>query len=309
MPINIPDDLPAYETLKKENIFVMPEERAVHQDIRALEILFLNLMPTKIVTETQIFRLLSNSPLQVEVDLLHPATHDSKNTKKAHLTKFYNTFSDIKDKNYDGLIITGAPVEHLDFKEVDYWQELKKIMNWSLDHVFSTLFICWGAQAGVYHFYDIPKYPLDKKLFGIFPHKICKQKTNLLRGFDNQFWVPHSRYTEIRAKDIKEVNSLEILSVSKKAGIYLFARKDRRHIFATGHSEYDADTLKKEYERDLKKGLEISIPENYFKDDDPEKPPVVKWRAHANLLYTNWLNYCVYQETPYDLSKLKKPSL
>lgn len=306
MPIKIPNELPAAETLKNENIFIMPEERAVHQDIRELQILLLNLMPTKIITETQILRLLSNSPLQVEIDFLHTATHDSKNTAEAHLINFYNTFDEIKDKKYDGMIITGAPVEHLKFEDVDYWEELKKIMEWSLSHVYSTFHICWGSQAALYYHYGINKYPLSEKLFGIFSHKICKKHTDLLRGFDDVFQVPHSRYTEIKKEDIDKIESLELLSVSDTAGVYIAARKDGRQIFVTGHSEYDTETLKREYERDIKKGLDISVPVNYFPDDDPDKEPVVSWRSHSNLLFGNWLNYYVYQETPYDINKIKK---
>ncbi|MFW5984814.1 MAG: homoserine O-acetyltransferase MetA [Halanaerobiaceae bacterium] len=306
MPIKIPNDLPAAETLKNENIFVMPEERALRQDIRALKILFLNLMPTKIVTETQILRLLSNSPLQVDVELLHPATHESKNTSEAHLIKFYKTFNEIKDKKYDGLIITGAPVELLEFQQVDYWDELKKIMEWSVHNVFSTLHICWGAQAGLFYHYGIEKYPMSEKLSGIFRHKICSKHKKLLRGFDDEFYAPHSRFTKTRKEDIVNHKELELLSESEKAGVYIVGRKDSRQIFITGHSEYDALTLKREYIRDLNQGKDISIPENYFPDDDPEKEPLVKWRGHANLLFGNWLNYCVYQETPYDLSKIEK---
>lgn len=306
MPIKIPDELPAAETLRNENIFVMPEERAVHQDIRELQILFLNLMPTKIITETQILRLLSNSPLQVEVDLLHPATHTAKNTSQAHLMKFYNTFEEIKNNKYDGMIITGAPVEHLDFKEVDYWKELKQIMEWSLSHVYSTFHICWGAQAALYYHYNIGKYPLEEKLFGVYSHKIYKKHTDLLRGFDDEFYVPHSRYTEIKKEDIEKEEELELLSISDTAGVYIVIKKDGRQVFVTGHSEYDSETLKREYERDVKKGLDISVPDNYFPDNDPQQEPVVNWRGHSNLLFGNWLNYYVYQETPYDISKISR---
>ncbi len=305
MPIKIPDELPASDILKNENIFVMPEERALSQDIRALKILFLNLMPTKIITETQILRLLSNSPLQVEIDLLHPETHESKNTSEAHMIKFYKIFSEIKDNKYDGLIITGAPVEHLEFKEVDYWQELKTIMEWSKKNVFSSLHICWGAQAGLYYHYGIDKYPLDQKLSGIYSHRICKKHKSLLRGFDDLFYAPHSRYTGIKRADIENEKELELLSESDEAGVYIAARPEGRQIFVTGHSEYDALTLKREYIRDKKKGFDVSLPENYFPENNPEKDPVVKWRGHANLLFGNWLNYCVYQETPYDLNELK----
>jgi homoserine O-succinyltransferase len=305
MPIKIQDQLPAVETLENENIFVMKESRATHQDIRSLKILILNLMPTKIKTETQILRLIGNSPLQVDIDLMHPASHNSKNTSEEHLIKFYNTFEEIKDNKYDGMIITGAPVETLDFEEVDYWEELQKIMDWSLHHVFSTLHICWGSQAGLYHHYGIPKYSLDKKMFGVFPHYKNKKHVKLMRGFDDLFYVPHSRHTEIRREDIEKVEELEILSESEESGIYLAASKNGRQVFATGHSEYDRESLEDEYLRDINKGMEIAPPKNYYKDDDPEKEVIMRWRSHANLLFVNWLNYYVYQETPFDLSQLK----
>lgn len=300
MPIKIPDCLPAYETLVKENIFVMTEHRAIHQDIRPLRIAILNLMPTKIVTETQILRLIGNSPLQVDVVLLHPKSHVSKNTPQEHLIQFYRHFDDVKDQKFDGLIITGAPVETLEFEEVDYWEELTRIMEWSKTHVFSTFHICWGAQAALYYHYEIPKYPLEKKMFGVFPHRINKQYVKLFRGFDDVFYVPHSRHTTVLRKDIDKVNELEILSESDEAGIYIVMSKDGKQVFITGHSEYDAGTLRNEYLRDKAKGLDIQIPKNYFPNDDETKEPVVSWRGHANLLYTNWLNYYVYQETPYD---------
>jgi homoserine O-succinyltransferase len=300
MPIKIPDCLPAYETLVKENIFVMTEHRAIHQDIRPLRIAILNLMPTKIVTETQILRLIGNSPLQVDVVLLHPKSHVSKNTPQEHLIQFYRHFDDVKDRKFDGLIITGAPVETLEFEEVDYWEELTRIMEWSKTHVFSTFHICWGAQAALYYHYGIPKYPLEKKMFGVFPHRINKQYVKLFRGFDDVFYVPHSRHTTVLRKDIEKVNELEILSESDEAGIYIVMSKDGKQVFITGHSEYDAGTLRNEYLRDKAKGLDIQIPKNYFPNDDETKEPVVSWRGHANLLYTNWLNYYVYQETPYD---------
>lgn len=300
MPIKIPDCLPAYETLVKENIFVMTEHRAIHQDIRPLRIAILNLMPTKIVTETQILRLIGNSPLQVDVVLLHPKSHVSKNTPQEHLIQFYRHFDDVKDQKFDGLIITGAPVETLEFEEVDYWEELTRIMEWSKTHVFSTFHICWGAQAALYYHYEIPKYPLEKKMFGVFPHRINKQYVKLFRGFDDVFYVPHSRHTTVLRKDIEKVNELEILSESDEAGIYIVMSKDGKQVFITGHSEYDAGTLRNEYLRDKAKGLDIQIPKNYFPNDDETKEPVVSWRGHANLLYTNWLNYYVYQETPYD---------
>jgi homoserine O-succinyltransferase len=278
----------------------MTEHRAIHQDIRPLRIAILNLMPTKIVTETQILRLIGNSPLQVDVVLLHPKSHVSKNTPQEHLIQFYRHFDDVKDQKFDGLIITGAPVETLEFEEVDYWEELTRIMEWSKTHVFSTFHICWGAQAALYYHYGIPKYPLEKKMFGVFPHRINKQYVKLFRGFDDVFYVPHSRHTTVLRKDIEKVNELEILSESDEAGIYIVMSKDGKQVFITGHSEYDAGTLRNEYLRDKAKGLDIQIPKNYFPNDDETKEPVVSWRGHANLLYTNWLNYYVYQETPYD---------
>lgn len=306
MPIKIPDDLPAKETLNNENIFVMGEERAIHQDVRPLKIAILNLMPTKIATETQLLRLIGNTPIQVEIELLHPKTHTSKNTSEEHLTKFYKTFDEVKDLKFDGLIITGAPVEHMEFEEVNYWEELKQIMEWSLSNVYSTFHICWGAQAGLYYHYGIKKYLLKEKLFGIFEHRIYKPNTMLLRGFDDVFYVPHSRHTEIRMEDVLKVNELDILSDSEEAGIYVIKTDGGRQIFVTGHSEYDQYTLKQEYDRDVSRGLDIKVPKNYFPDDDPSKPPIVKWRGHANLLFSNWLNYYVYQETPYDLSQLNQ---
>jgi len=305
MPIKIPDNLPAYEILNNENIFVMNEERAYHQDIRPLRVILLNLMPTKITTETQILRLVGNSPLQVEIVLLHPATHVSKNTSEEHLLEFYTTFDDIKDKKYDGLIITGAPVENLEFEEVNYWDELKQIMDWSLHNVYSTFHICWGAQAGLYHHYGIPKHPLDKKIFGVFPHTINRKYVKLFRGFDDLFYAPHSRHTEVRREDIERVPELEILSESIESGVYIATSKGGRQIFVTGHSEYDPLTLKAEYDRDADKGLSIEVPKNYFPDDDPTQEPIVRWRSHANLLFANWLNYYLYQETPFNLTDLK----
>jgi homoserine O-succinyltransferase len=305
MPIKIPDNLPAKEILNKENIFVMGESRAFHQDIRPLRIAILNLMPIKHVTETQILRLLGNSPLQVEIVLVHPKTHTSKNTSEEYLATFYRTFDDIKDEKFDGMIITGAPVEHLPFEEVNYWEELKEIMDWKMENVTSTLHICWGAQAGLYHHYGIPKYPLPEKMFGIFPHTISKQGVTLLRGFDDVFYAPHSRHTENRREDIEKVPELEILSESEEAGVYIVATKDGRQIFITGHSEYDLLTLQEEYERDRRQGLTVSMPKHYYPDDDPTKKPMQTWRSHANLLFSNWLNYYVYQETPYDLYSKK----
>lgn len=304
MPVKIPDDLPAKEILTRENIFVMGEKRALHQDIRPLKIAILNLMPTKIETETQLLRLIGNTPLQVDITLLHMRTHNSKNTSAKHLETFYKTFKDVQKQKFDGLIITGAPVEHLEFEEVDYWEELKEIMDWKQEHVFSTFHICWGAQAGLYHQYGIPKYPLSAKMFGVFPHRVMRKNVRLLRGFDDVFYAPHSRHTEIRQEDIEKVPELEVLAISDEAGVYIVISKDERQVFVTGHSEYDPLTLKYEYERDVRKGLPISIPKNYFPDDDPRRMPEVRWRGHSNLLYANWLNYYVYQETPYDLEAI-----
>lgn len=305
MPIKIPNDLPAVKTLNEENIFVMTETRAITQDIRPLKILLLNLMPKKIETETQLSRLLGNSPLQVDLEFIHTKSHKSKNTSAEHLFTFYKTFDDIKDRTFDGMIITGAPVEKLGFEEVEYWKELCEIMEWTKTHVHSTFHICWGAQAGLYYHYGIKKYPLEKKLFGVFPHTVDYKKSILFRGFDDEFMVPHSRHTTIKAEDIKNVKGLKILSSSKEAGVYAVSSKNGKQIFITGHSEYDADTLLNEYNRDASQGLPIEIPKNYFKNDDPKKPPVVSWRSHANLLYSNWLNYFVYQTTPYDIEKIK----
>lgn len=305
MPIKVPDDLPAVEVLNSENIFVMPEDRAFHQDIRPLRIAILNLMPTKIVTETQILRLLGNSPLQVDIVLLHPKTHTSKNTSEEHLGRFYNTFEEVKDLKFDGLIITGAPVEQMPFEEVNYWEELKEIMEWSLHNVYSTLHICWGAQAGLYYHYGVPKYPLESKLFGVFAHTVNIKNTKLLRGFDDVFFVPQSRHTEVKREDVLRVPELEILSESEEAGVYIVKANNGRQIFVTGHSEYDPLTLKAEYDRDVNKGLDIEVPKNYFPGDNPQNPPMVLWRGHANLLFANWLNYYVYQETPFNLNEIK----
>ena len=303
MPIKIPDDLPATEVLSNENIFIIHENRANRQDIRPLKIVILNLMPEKIITEIQILRLLGNSALQVDIILLHPRTHSSKNTSEEHLFKFYNTFNEIIEKKFDGMIITGAPLELLGFEEIDFWEELQEIMDWSLSHVFSTFYICMAAQAGLYYHFGIPKYTLDKKMFGVFPHTINKKNVQLLCGFDDEFFVPHSRYTEVKRDDIEQIPELEILSESKEAGVYIVATRDGRQIFVTGHSEYDPLSLKSEYKRDLNRGLEIDVPKNYFPGDDPNQPPIVRWRGHANLLFSNWLNYHVYQETPYDLNE------
>lgn len=306
MPINIPNNLPAYETLQNENIFVMSEERAKSQDIRPLKIAIMNLMPTKIVTETQILRLIGNSSLQVDVELLHPKSYLSKNTPREHLRLFYKTFDDVKDQKFDGLIITGAPVEKMEFEEVAYWEELEEMMDWSVTNVFSTFHICWGAQAGLYHHYGIKKHPLEKKMFGVFPHVVNENYVKLFRGFDDVFYAPHSRHTEIRKEDIEKVHQLKIMSESPEAGVYIVASNNGRQIFVTGHSEYDPYTLKDEYDRDIAKGLDIDIPVNYFLNDNPKNSPIVKWRSHANLLFANWLNYYVYQETPYDLENMNK---
>lgn len=304
MPINIPNALPAVEILNSENIFVINEVRAMHQDIRPLSIVILNLMPDKITTETQILRLLSNSPIQIDITLIHTKTHFSKNTSEEHLIKYYETFESIKDKKYDGLIITGAPVEQLDFEDVDYWDEIEEIMEWSKSNVYSTFHICWGAQAGLYYHYGIPKYDLEEKKNGVFEHSITKKNVKLLRGFDDAFYAPHSRHTEVRREDIEKVPELEILAESKEAGVYIVASKAGRQIFVMGHSEYDPLTLKDEYQRDATSGIKINIPQNYFLNDDINKEPIVRWRGHANLLYLNWLNYYVYQETPYSLDQI-----
>ncbi len=301
MPIKVPDHLPAKEILSNENIFVMDESKAYHQDIRPLRIAILNLMPTKETTETQLLRLIGNTPLQVEAVLIHPKTHRSKNTSAEHLEAFYKTFDDIASEFYDGLIITGAPVEHLPFEDVTYWEELKEIMDWSKKHVTSTFHICWAAQAGLYHHYNVPKYDLENKMFGVFPHTIDKRNVSLLRGFDEQFYVPQSRHTEVRQSDIDPIGDLEILSSSSESGVYIVASKDGRQIFVTGHSEYDPTSLKAEYDRDISKGLQIDVPKNYYPGNNPNAVPLSTWRAHANLLYTNWLNYYVYQQTPFDL--------
>ncbi|MCL2838755.1 MAG: homoserine O-succinyltransferase [Oscillospiraceae bacterium] len=305
MPIKVSDHLPAVKSLEQENIFVITEKRAITQDIRPLKIVILNLMPTKITTETQLLRLLGNSPLQVEIEFLKTHTYEPKNTPKNHISTFYNTFDKIKDRKFDGLIITGAPVETLEFEEVDYWEELCEIMEWSKTNVTSTFHICWGAQAGLYYHYGVKKYPLEQKLFGVFPHKVnCKHKM-LLRGFDDIFAAPQSRYTEVREEDIRKIPELEILSTSDEAGVYIVCGKNDRQFFVTGHSEYDDVTLSQEYFRDLDKGKEIQVPQNYFPNDDISKRPRVDWRAHANLLYSNWLNYFVYQTTPYDINEIK----
>ena len=298
MPIKIPDRLPATSQLRKENIFVMSEKKAMHQDIRPLKIVLVNLMPTKITTETQLLRLLSNSPLQVEVDLLQMDSHRSKNTPSEHLQTFYKTFDEIKNAKYDGMIITGAPVENMNFEDVDYWDELVKIMDWSTTHVTSTLHICWAAYAGMYYHYGVPKVALKEKCSGVFKHKVRRKTAKLMRGFDSEFYAPHSRYSTVRREDIEKVKALEILAESKEAGVYIVFTKGGRRIFVTGHSEYDATTLRDEYYRDLEKGINPSVPKHYFPNDDPTKRPIESWRSHAYLLYSNWLNYFVYQITP-----------
>jgi homoserine O-succinyltransferase/O-acetyltransferase len=304
MPIKIPDALPAKEILLSENIFVMDEDRALRQDIRPIRIAVLNLMPTKITTETQVVRLLGNTPLQVEIALMRMDSHKSKNTSEQHLQTFYRTFGEMKSEKYDGLIITGAPVEHLPFEEVDYWQELQSVIEWSRTNVYSTLFVCWGAQAALYHQFGIPKYPLPTKMFGVYEHTFTRRNVPLLRGFDDIFYAPHSRHTQIRREDVLQVPKLEILSESKRAGVYIVARRDGRQIFITGHSEYDPYTLKAEYDRDVALGLPIQVPENYYPNDDPSNQPLVRWRSHSNLLFSNWLNYYVYQATPYNLEEI-----
>ena len=304
MPVKIPATLPARLTLESENIFVMGEERARHQDIRPLRVAILNLMPTKVATETQLLRLLGNSPLQVDVTLLHTTSHDSKNVSAEHLLTHYKSFAQVRRQKFDGLIITGAPVEQMPFEAVDYWPELQSIMDWAEANVFATLYICWGAQAGLHHRYGIPKYPLPRKMFGVFPHKVLDHNNKLMRGFDNLFLAPHSRHTEVRRADLEKIADISILAESEEAGVYIVASKDGRHIFVTGHSEYDPLTLKSEYDRDIGKGLPIHVPANYYPDDDPARPPLVRWRGHANLLFSNWLNYHVYQVTPYNIREV-----
>lgn len=301
MPIQIPNDLPAAEILKQENIFVMTQQRAEAQQIRPLEILVLNLMPTKIVTETQLSRLLGNTPLQVHLELMTMSTHQSKNVPQEHLLAFYKTFDQVKHRKFDGMVITGAPVEHMEFEEVDYWQELTQIMEWSKRNVHSTFHICWGAQAGLYYHYGIQKHPLAEKLFGVFPHQADYKRAILLRGFDDVFWAPHSRHTTVLREDVEAVNELKILASSPEVGVYIVMNPQGRQIFVTGHSEYDPDTLKREYFRDKDQGLPISVPKNYFPGNDDTQEPIVRWRGHANLLFSNWLNYFVYQTTPYDI--------
>lgn len=304
MPIKIPNDLPAVQTLADENIFAMTETRAITQDIRPLKILLLNLMPKKIETETQISRILGNTPLQIELTLIRTKSHQSTNTTQEHLLAFYKTFDDVKEENYDGMIITGAPVEMMEFEEVDYWSELCEIMEWSKTHVHSTMHICWGAQAGLYYHYGIKKYIMEKKLFGVYPHKADYARSMLLRGFDSEFFVPHSRYTYVKREDIEKIPELRVLASSEQAGVHIVSRNGGRQFFVMGHSEYDPLTLDAEYRRDVAAGLGTLPPENYYRDNDPSKEPIVRWRAHGSLLFINWLNYFVYQSTPYDLKTL-----
>ncbi|MDE7097993.1 MAG: homoserine O-succinyltransferase [Ruminococcus sp.] len=305
MPIRISSELPAFKTLGEENIFVMSKERAEHQDIRPLKVLILNIMPKKIETECQLLRLLSNTPLQVDIELLQMASHVSKNTSTHHLESFYKTFDEIKNCRYDGMIVTGAPVELLDYEQVDYWKEITEIFEWSKTHVFSSLHICWAAQAGLYYHFGIPKYPLKQKMFGIFPHRSEVENSLILRGFDDVFYVPHSRNTEIHREDIEKEKQLIILTSSELSGVHIIANKNGRQYFITGHSEYDRDTIASEYFRDVKKGIDIQLPYNYFPDNNPENTPVFSWRCTANLMFSNWLNYCVYQRTPYNLDELE----
>ncbi|MDP4271450.1 MAG: homoserine O-succinyltransferase [Bacteroidota bacterium] len=305
MPVTLPSNLPAIELLKKENIFVMDDLRASSQDIRPLKILVLNLMPLKITTETDIVRLLSNTPLQIELTLMHIKEHNSKNTPIEHLLEFYNDFDEVKGQNFDGMIVTGAPVEQLPFEEVTYWAQIQEIFNWARHHVTSTLYICWAAQAGLYHFYGVPKHPLDQKMFGVFKHTANDPTLPIFRGLDDEFYVPHSRHTEVRREDMEKVSEVTILSESEESGVYIAMARDGREFFITGHSEYAPDTLDTEYKRDLSKGLSIEMPQNYYRNDDPNEKPLVRWRSHANLLFSNWLNYYVYQETPFDIREIK----
>jgi homoserine O-succinyltransferase len=305
MPLTLPDKLPAIDLLKKENIFVMDTTRATTQDIRPLRIAILNLMPLKITTETDLVRLLSNSPLQIELSFMKVKSHTSKNTPIEHMQAFYTDFENMRDQNYDGFIITGAPVEHLEFEQVGYWEEMTEIFEWARHHVTSTLYICWAAQAGLYHHYGIPKYPLEKKMFGIFKHVMSNPELPIFRGFDDEFYIPHSRHTEIRREDIERRPELSILAESDESGVYMVMAREGREFFLTGHSEYSPLTLDTEYRRDLSKGLPIEIPQHYYRNDDPSQPPLVRWRGHANLLFNNWLNYYVYQATPYRLEDIK----
>ncbi|HET6487511.1 MAG TPA: homoserine O-succinyltransferase [Spirochaetia bacterium] len=306
MPVRVPDDLPAKKILAEENIFVMSKERAIHQDIRPLRIAVLNLMPTKIVTETQLLRLLGNTPLQVDITFIRMETHESKNTPTEHLDAFYESLDAVLHERFDGLVITGAPVETLAFEQVDYWPELQRLMDWSRSNVWATMHVCWGAQAALYHHYGVPKYPLSAKMFGLFPHRVLDPHEPLLRGFDELFMAPHSRHTEVRQGDIERVKGLKLLATSPEAGVYLVASNDGRMVFITGHPEYDRLTLKAEYDRDIARGLRIDPPRNYFVDDNPASSPLVTWKSHAHLLYANWLNYYVYQATPFDLDQLPR---
>lgn len=300
MPINVPNKLPAKGVLEKENIFIMGQKKALHQDIRPLKIALLNLMPAKITTETQLLRLLSNTPLQVEIEFLHMSSHQSKNTPVSHLKAFYKTFKDIKNERFDGLIITGAPVEQMEFESVDYWQELTEIMRWAEKNVTSAMFLCWGAQAALYFYHGIKKYLIEDKIFGVFTNRVINKHSLLMRGFDEVFWAPHSRHTQIYPKDLKKVKDLEILAFSNEAGIHIAAEKNGKKVYVMGHPEYDAETLMAEYERDINKGMKMKLPENYFPDNNSEKEPIVRWKSHGFLLYFNWLNYFVYQATPYN---------
>lgn len=305
MPLNLPVELPAVELLKSENIFVMDDTKASTQDIRPLRIVILNLMPLKIITETDLIRLLSNTPLQIELDFLKTSGHISKNTPIEHIQAFYKDFEDIKNEKYDGMIITGAPVEQLEFKEVDYWNEITDIFDWARTHVTSTLYICWAAQAGLFHFYGVPKYTLPQKMFGVFRHSVYDHQNPIFRGFDDEFYVPHSRHTEVKRSDIEKIEELTILSESNESGVYMVMARGGREFFITGHSEYSPYTLDTEYKRDREKGLDINLPCNYYTDDNPENSPIIRWRGHANLLFANWLNYFVYQQTPYDIHQIK----
>jgi homoserine O-succinyltransferase len=304
VPVTIPSALPARSILEDENVFVMTPGRAQHQDIRPLHIAIVNLMPTKMATETQLLRLLGNTPLQLEISLLRMASHDPRNTAQAHLDAFYTTFDEAAEQKFDGLIITGAPIETLDFEQVDYWPELQEIMDWSRDNVFSTMHVCWGAQAGLYHHHGIPKYPLERKIFGVFPHRVLDPRNRVLSGFDEVFPAPHSRHTETRAADIEATDDLKLLAVSDEAGVYLVGSRDGRELYVTGHPEYERHTLKLEYDRDHARGLDVAVPRHYYPADDPAAEPMVTWRSHAFLLYANWLNYCVYQATPFDLDAI-----
>jgi homoserine O-succinyltransferase/O-acetyltransferase len=306
VPVTIPHALPARRVLEAENVFVMSDRRACHQDIRPLRIAIVNLMPTKVATETQLLRLLGNTPLQVEITLLRMGSHESRNTSGEHLATFYATFDQVRDTKFDGLVVTGAPVELMPFEDVDYWPELCRIMDWSADHVFSTLHVCWGAQAGLYRHFGVKKYPLARKVFGVFEHRVLVSHSPVLRGFDEIFTAPHSRHTEVRAEDLSSVPGLDVLADSAEAGVYLAASSDGRQLFVTGHPEYDRDTLRTEYERDLSRGMDVDVPRHYFPNDDPTLPPLVTWRSHAFLLYANWLNHCVYQRTPYDLRAIPR---